>query len=1221
MAKKKISRRESMQKEIIFSQPTDSRTGFLSNESKHGFVIEDKRWPSVEHYLQAKKFDGTQYVEEIREAPTVYQAKKLAAGRMTFSVTPDGKVNKSKVYGKENNSVHIRDDWVNVEPMILEEAIRAKFFQNRRLQKRLLETNDAKLIDKNNPFTGGILERIREELMQLKYPINPVGASNKMNSGTPKDLKSSSLSADEKKFVRSVITLSLRIAAVEGWDRVYGEMIEDAVYNLVPNKKQSKTIINYINSIYQIPWTVVYRDLPNTEKLINEVQGIFKKIDDTQEYQVGPSAMIAAFVRWIRLEATSSQRDEIIEKAKSAKTMKIIIPKIKRWYREDAPPKFSGKSKKPSGKSNPSSHIKKSRKSPVKEKPLTSSEKEMIKSIIYENRDNLHNITLNDLRVILKDNLGVDSTSIMKKKDIRDYVISVLRDLSPDKKSKSSKKKTTDTSHAEESSSKKKEKRKTSSPPKKKKTPKKKKKSTPSPKKKKVPKTKTPKKVEDIPDNLIIVDLPKGAFFVWGKPLNRYAAKLLASGGKYAKSSSSFKDENVIQFKGKILEENKKKIVEYGGKYPVKNTKSGRQENTNIMEIKGKQLEKHREALEDLGGKYPKRSSSKDDHTKIKFDEWSRGKVEDIIFDSLSETEKYNTSYRKWLMEKLSDYIDTSVQVAYLVGKKDIDEDILDIVIRKIYGCNLQIEHNSPLEFDYTDLINSILTKRKEYFPYKFTPEAKQKLSRYIETIGSMLISSLPDKNYSSLQKSLQDYGNQIDKFGECPQIDPFTRNEVCLIRALRHISVCFRKYLNYPLGLELCTRAFLTLVPSEWRLGSEQYLSIILQEYKDWMAEDEIQRYLSSNDIKYKLSDIYSVIDYYDIHSSSEKFCSIKLNEGSNTSCEECMIVFAAALTYVTPNLGRPESSRLLRRMKILGTNSSPQIDTIPVSPLPQKEVLLDIPEQGSVVEVDSSLTEFQYADVIAVIVNSTEEKSSSAKKNKIQTTDDPVTDSVFKSYPYANVYSTKHKPYDLGSVILQRPVSGADKALLESTSDHRIVACLVAHFNPGGPKKILDTIESREKWFEDAVRNLFEMKEIKGKSIAFSGEQIPPNYIEIIEKYASKSKSIVYILTGETKYHSPTEKVKLAKSKRTKKGGTPVKDIPLHEIDDDDEGIPDEIIRAALYYKLLKPLKMTSANYSIVVSKLDSLSYKERNDILSSWEKESLEQRSKSVDKYINE
>ncbi len=47
--------------------------------SPHSFMLEEKNWPTVEHYFNAMKFTNSQYQEKILRAPTPAKAKKLGA--------------------------------------------------------------------------------------------------------------------------------------------------------------------------------------------------------------------------------------------------------------------------------------------------------------------------------------------------------------------------------------------------------------------------------------------------------------------------------------------------------------------------------------------------------------------------------------------------------------------------------------------------------------------------------------------------------------------------------------------------------------------------------------------------------------------------------------------------------------------------------------------------------------------------------------------------------------------------------------------------------------------------------------------------------------------------------------------------------------------------------------------------------------------------------------
>ena len=79
---------------------------------------------------------------------------------------------------KEGRFVHLRDDWEDVKYSVMEEIVRAKFYQNPDIRERLLKTGDAYLEEGNfwgdrtwgvvngngKNWLGEILMKIREEL-------------------------------------------------------------------------------------------------------------------------------------------------------------------------------------------------------------------------------------------------------------------------------------------------------------------------------------------------------------------------------------------------------------------------------------------------------------------------------------------------------------------------------------------------------------------------------------------------------------------------------------------------------------------------------------------------------------------------------------------------------------------------------------------------------------------------------------------------------------------------------------------------------------------------------------------------------------------------------------------------------------------------------------------------------------------------------------------------
>ena len=65
----------------IYFYSTTDKYGYLTNFSRHGFYLDGRYWPTVEHYFQAQKFSGTEYEERVRKATTPREAKRLGNDR------------------------------------------------------------------------------------------------------------------------------------------------------------------------------------------------------------------------------------------------------------------------------------------------------------------------------------------------------------------------------------------------------------------------------------------------------------------------------------------------------------------------------------------------------------------------------------------------------------------------------------------------------------------------------------------------------------------------------------------------------------------------------------------------------------------------------------------------------------------------------------------------------------------------------------------------------------------------------------------------------------------------------------------------------------------------------------------------------------------------------------------------------------------------------------
>ena len=98
---------------------------FLSNFYASPIEYEGYEYPTAEHAYQAQKTIDKAERTNIRNAPFPAMAKKL--GRRCT----------------------LRSDWEKVKTPLMWEIVRAKFLQNPKLKRKLVNTGDAKLIEEN----------------------------------------------------------------------------------------------------------------------------------------------------------------------------------------------------------------------------------------------------------------------------------------------------------------------------------------------------------------------------------------------------------------------------------------------------------------------------------------------------------------------------------------------------------------------------------------------------------------------------------------------------------------------------------------------------------------------------------------------------------------------------------------------------------------------------------------------------------------------------------------------------------------------------------------------------------------------------------------------------------------------------------------------------------------------------------------------------------------
>lgn len=151
--------------------------GFLSHFHPAPIEIDGETWATAEHFYQAQKSFDPAYRAAIRAAETPGAAKQLAA-------RPDPRRARRSWFA--DFAQEPRADWPEVKLDLMRRADWAKFTQHQTLQKRLLATGTAELVE-DSPYdafwgtgpdgaglnwAGRVLMEIREKLRDLAIPTH-----------------------------------------------------------------------------------------------------------------------------------------------------------------------------------------------------------------------------------------------------------------------------------------------------------------------------------------------------------------------------------------------------------------------------------------------------------------------------------------------------------------------------------------------------------------------------------------------------------------------------------------------------------------------------------------------------------------------------------------------------------------------------------------------------------------------------------------------------------------------------------------------------------------------------------------------------------------------------------------------------------------------------------------------------------------------------------------
>lgn len=190
---------------------------WLSPSSPHSFIIDDVMWPTITHYLTAKRFEGTLFEDTLRCCKSISALELLTKPRLAL-IENDGVITRTQVYGTHGERSEPRSDWREVRSKYVEIATRAKFSQNPGIAKKLKDTSGMGIISPFDPTHATAIKKIREEMAAAA----PVKKKNRLHPGTSPGLV-------------DVILKNLKVVArVEGCapGDYHIEMFEDLIYSL-----------------------------------------------------------------------------------------------------------------------------------------------------------------------------------------------------------------------------------------------------------------------------------------------------------------------------------------------------------------------------------------------------------------------------------------------------------------------------------------------------------------------------------------------------------------------------------------------------------------------------------------------------------------------------------------------------------------------------------------------------------------------------------------------------------------------------------------------------------------------------------------------------------------------------------------------------------------------------------------------------------------------------
>ncbi len=333
---------------IFIPSPSDLHLGYLNiSNAQYPFVLENKIWKTVEHYMIAKCFEGTFLEEQIRNAKNVFIARILAKPK-TILVEEDGRTVRKHVYGNisKDEICYSKRKWGSLKREYLESATKAKFSAPRALSK-LLKTEGMRIIDSRDEDVGFALEKIRDDILNERMIVKP---PPKRKFAAPyadvKVIPGGEILGNDQIFLENIINGIASLKQVENIKKdvpITTEMIEDAFYNLlVSNGVHLNTVTEILDSAKSWmaemikTWNDVIKNMPNFELLTSKVSGhLFPGVLGAgAKTKLKTSIFMATLIRWVKMDATPDERKILYSKI-TISSENFILPPLRREYRKN----------------------------------------------------------------------------------------------------------------------------------------------------------------------------------------------------------------------------------------------------------------------------------------------------------------------------------------------------------------------------------------------------------------------------------------------------------------------------------------------------------------------------------------------------------------------------------------------------------------------------------------------------------------------------------------------------------------------------------------------------------------------------------------------------------------------------------------------------------------------------------------------------------------------